>query len=216
MAVLSVLISGIIINGPLVFEADGMLVACGFVDVPVPDGEAEENAKTNLMWKDAVKVTSTHQAHVLIYVLNATDAIKRSLLHTKVTCSFLKMENAIGVYQNSTVLSPEFYIEGASSITKGYLPILNWVHFGLYPDKDGVSGYTVGLNKFGKDEIEVIMTKKAPIDLYDLMVSIAGYVIENDVTLRDGETIGFSPAQRLKITRSEGVAVEGQSLKIAF
>lgn len=45
---------------------------------------------------------------------------------------------------------------------------------------------------------------------------IANYVITEDVVLRDGETIGFSEEQKLPITRSKGVAVEGDSLKIKF
>ncbi|WP_397347120.1 DUF4261 domain-containing protein [Paenibacillus sp. 32O-W] len=40
--------------------------------------------------------------------------------------------------------------------------------------------------------------------------------MEQDVTLRDGETIGFSAEQRLPITRSAGVYVNGDSLKIQF
>ncbi|MCI8688454.1 MAG: DUF4261 domain-containing protein, partial [Lawsonibacter sp.] len=40
--------------------------------------------------------------------------------------------------------------------------------------------------------------------------------IEEDVTLQDGETLGYTAEQKLHITRSEGVNVEGMSLKIGF
>nr|WP_304430429.1 DUF4261 domain-containing protein [uncultured Acetatifactor sp.] len=36
------------------------------------------------------------------------------------------------------------------------------------------------------------------------------------MVLHDGETIGFSEDQKLPITKSGGVAVEGDSLKIEF
>ena len=37
-----------------------------------------------------------------------------------------------------------------------------------------------------------------------------------DRWLRDGETLGYTAEQKLHITRSEGVNVEGMSLKIGF
>ncbi len=41
-------------------------------------------------------------------------------------------------------------------------------------------------------------------DLRGFVLDIASYVLEQDVTLRDGETIGFSEGQKLPITRSAG------------
>ena len=77
-------------------------------------------------------------------------------------------------------------------------------------------GYTEGLTAFGKDEIEVLNTQAQPGELRGFLGDIAYYLITEDVTLRDGETIGFSEDQRLPITRSAGAAVDGMSLKIGF
>ena len=41
-------------------------------------------------------------------------------------------------------------------------------------------------------------------------------VLEQDVTLRDGETIGFSEGQKLPITRSAGIWHDGMTLKIGY
>ncbi|HOP99917.1 MAG TPA: DUF4261 domain-containing protein [Acetivibrio clariflavus] len=198
------------------FEVDGMSIACTFIDLPIPHNEAENNARNNFLWKEAMEVTSTHKAHAILAVMNGSDAIERNLLFTKIACSLLKLDNAIGIYQSPTVIPSKFYIDVAEDIKQGYLPILNWIYFGIYPDGDRVSGYTVGLNKFGKDEIEVIKTKESPKDLYNFLVCVASYVVEGDVTLKHGETIGFSQEQKLKIIRSKGIAVEGESIKIEF
>ena len=48
------------------------------------------------------------------------------------------------------------------------------------------------------------------------MMCIAGYVVDQDVILHDGETIGFTNEQRLKIVKSAGVNVAGESLKILY
>jgi len=51
-------------------------------------------------------------------------------------------------------------------------------------------------------------------DLYYFLLSILQYVLGSDVTLKDGETIGFSEDQKIKITESKAVYLEGNSLKL--
>ncbi|MFC5537704.1 DUF4261 domain-containing protein [Rhodocytophaga aerolata] len=46
--------------------------------------------------------------------------------------------------------------------------------------------------------------------------SLVHYVISQDVSLQDGETIGLSAEQKLKIIQSKGKFLEGQTLKIAY
>ena len=53
-------------------------------------------------------------------------------------------------------------------------------------------------------------------EVRNFLLNIADYLLEEDVTLRDGETIGFSEEQRLPITRSAGVGEEGMTLKIGW
>ena len=69
---------------------------------------------------------------------------------------------------------------------------------------------------FRKKEIEVLDTNIDPFDLYNFIYDISFYVLSNDVELKDGETIGFSEEQKLPITISEGVSVEGESIKISY
>ncbi len=75
--------------------------------------------------------------------------------------------------------------------------------------------YTYGLRKFGKEEIEVY----APADLSDIrdfLMDIVHYILSDDVTLQDGETIGCSEEQKLAITLSEGIALDGMTLKLEY
>ena len=95
-------------------------------------------------------------------------------------------------------------------------PIYNLVWIGLYNDKDGLCAYTGGMRYFGYDEMEVLGSQADAQTLYEFLSDIANYVITADVVLRDGETIGFSEDQKLPITKSKGVAVAGDSLKIEF
>ena len=93
---------------------------------------------------------------------------------------------------------------------EGELPLNNWIWFGLHRREGGVCGYTYGMDVFGKEELEVLDADADPLAVREFLVSLAGYVIGSDVTLNDGETIGFSQGDRHRITRSPGVALPDQ------
>lgn len=62
----------------------------------------------------------------------------------------------------------------------------------------------------------MLNTKAQPQELRDFLLDVAYYVISQNVTLNDGETIGFTPEQHLSITKSGGVALNGLTLKIEY
>ena len=51
-------------------------------------------------------------------------------------------------------------------------------------------------------------------ELYDFLLPVLDYVLRQDVTLRHGETIGFTEEQKIKITESKAVYLDGNSLKL--
>ena len=203
----------------LVFEVGGMLAAVSLADCPIPDGEAEANAENNYMWEDAVKVAREHRAHIMVAVLGKEkDLLEKGKLFTKVVAVCCRQKYATGVYTSGVVFEPQFY-EGFADMLKGdKLPIFNWIWFGLWRNEKGLNGYTYGMEAFGKDEMEVLDTNADPYDLLDFLASLASYVLENDVELHDGETIGFTADDKRAITRSPGVGLpeEQMTLKISW
>lgn len=204
-------------DGNLVFNIDDMLVAVSLMPGPVPDHEAEDNAANNYMWPQAVETAKAHQAHLLVAVLGGnTPLLEKGMFFVKILASCCNQQNASGVYTSGTVFQPEFYRDFANMMRDDELPIFNWIWFGLYRNERGTSVYTYGMDVFGKDEMEVLDADARPSDLRDFLADIVSYVLEQDVTLRDGETIGFSEDQQLPITRSEGVSLPGMTLKIGY
>ena len=202
-----------------VFYLGETLVAISLMPARVPDGEAEYFAETNYMWPEAVEVTKTHKAHVLVAVLaHGLSPVEAGKLHVKVIATCLKQSNTIGVYVSGTVFRPEFYIEVANMMKsdEDALPMLDWVYFGLYQSEEGNNVYTYGMTAFGKEEMEILGSKHGLTELQRFMLGIACYVIGSDVTLHEGETLGVSKEQRLPIIRSKGVSVEGMTLKIEY
>ena len=147
--------------------------------------------------------------------------LKRSLFsrhYVKLVAACCRQKYATGVYTSGVVFEPRFYEGFADMIKDDELPIFNWIWFGLYRNEKGVCGYTYGMDAFGKDEIEVLDTDADPNDLRDFMASIVSYILDDDVELHDGETIGFSENDKHKITRSKGVSLpeEQMTLKISY
>lgn len=205
----------------LVSEQGDMRLAFTFIDMPVPNQEAEHYASANYMWKEAVPTVKAHKAQIMIAIMGKnTDPMERAKLFTKAVSSCLKQKKATAVYTDGAVFQPEFYIDFSEMLKKGGLPILNWVWFGLVRSqnqgKDQAGVYTFGMRKFGKDEIEVYSNNTNLNELRDFLINISIYVLGNNVTLHDGETIGMKENQVLPISRSEGIALDGMTLKIVY
>lgn len=201
-------------------DAEGFRIIIGLMPAPIPNGEAEHFAKANYMWKGAEKVVARHGAHLLVTVMGDGDMLDKARLYVKVTAALLGQDTALALYSEGAVYQPEMFRECADmmkdSSMHGVLPMLNLVWFGIYGDGKVAGVYTYGMRRFGKEEIEVYV----PADAADLnairnfLVSIAAYVICDDVVLRDGETIGFSAEEKLPIKVSPGLAVKGNTVKI--
>ena len=203
----------------LVFEVGDMLAAVSLATYPIPDGEAEINAENNYMWEDAVQVAREHRAHIMVAVLGKEKKVlEKGKLFAKLAAACCRQQYATGIYTSGVVFEPRFYEGFADMMKEDELPIFNWIWFGLYRSEGGLNGYTYGMDVFGKEEMEVLNADAEPEELRDFLASLASYVLACDVTLKDGETIGFSADDKHAIIRSPGVSLpeEQMTLKISW
>ena len=203
----------------VVMRVGNMMLIVTLFHGHIPDNEAEINAENNYMWPEAVEVAKAHKAHIMVAVLGEEEKLlERGKLFTKAMAVCCKQKYATGVYTSGVVFEPRFYEGLADMLKKDELPIFNWVWFGLYRSEGGLNGYTYGMDVFGKEEMEVLNTDAEPEDLRDFLASLASYVLACDVTLQDGETIGFSADDKHTITRSPGISLpeEQMTLKIGY
>ena len=193
---------------------DMMLVVTLFHS-PIPGNEATINAQNNYMWPEAVEAATAHKAHIMVAVLgDDIKLIERGKLFTKAMAVCCRQKYASGVFTSGVVFEPRFYAGFANMLKDDELPIFNWIWFGLYQSKGGLNGYTYGMDVFGKDEMEVLNADADPEELRDFLASLASYVLYCDVTLHDGETIGFSEDDKHSIIRSPGVALPNEQMTV--
>lgn len=202
----------------IVSDMDGYKIAISKFPVPVPNNEAEINAANNFLWEEAVEVTSTHKAHIVVAVLgDEKTLIERGMTYVKIMAACTKQQYAIGVFTSGVVFKPSDYFEASQSMKEDILPIPNWIWFGLYATDKGISAYTYGMDVFGKRELEVVEANAEAMEVYNFLFYLASYVLEADVMLQDGETIGFSEDDIHEIKLSKGIALpEQDTLKISY
>ncbi len=197
-----------------IYAVGPMRLIISYMGFCIPEGEAEYNAQFNYMWKEAVDTTKKHKAHVLVTVVSDTGIKERGILFAKAIASSCKMNNVIGIYENEVVYEPDFLIRASEMIKDGTIPLFNLIWFGISSNENGISVYTCGMSSFGRDEMEIIDSKKKPSELRDILINLAGYVINEDIILYDGDTLGLRPGEKAKFKMSEGVNVRGYSLKV--
>ena len=205
-------------TGNLVFDADGMIAAVALIDAPVPDREAEQQAAANYWWPEAVQAAAAHRAHLLITVLPQGQAgpVDAAKLLTKVSAAACAQPGALGVMAAGTLLAPDFYRAVADTMREDVLPILNWVYFGLWQSEQGVCAYTYGLQDFELPELEILHSARRPVELRDLLAGLVMDLLEGEMELAEGQVLAMEDGTPIPVSRSIGVAVEGESLKLGF
>lgn len=201
----------------VVFQVGKMIAVVGLMPVPVPGNEAEENARSNYLWPGAAEAAQNHKAHLIVSIMGTEpDPLEQGKLFVKLLACCCSQKDVLGIYSSGTVFEPQFYEDCAQIMKKDGLPLLNWIWFGLWQRESGICCYTYGMTAFGKDEMEVLDANVKPSDVRNFLLNMADYVLENDITLHPGETIGFSAEDKHAITRSEGIALPGMTLKIEY
>ena len=206
-------------DNTIISDIEGCRIVISKFPMPVPNQEAKINAENNFMWQEAVEVTSTHKAHIVVTVLgDNVDLIERGLIFTKIMATCTKQKYAIGVFTSGVVFEPKFYEHFAQMMKEDKLPIFNWIWFGLYETEGRLNCYTYGMDVFGKEEMEVLNADAQSDDLYAFMAGFVYYVLDYDITLKEGETLGFTGEDIHLITRSPGVSLPDDQMtwKISY
>jgi hypothetical protein len=202
-----------------VIQLQNSQIVIMLMGVPIPGDELEFPSRISYIWTDAKELTPKHKGHIIISVSSkANKKLNMFKTFTKAASAVLSNTNSLGIYLGSQtlVLPTSFYVEEAKSMTDEQLPLMNWIYFGLRVDGGKNSGYTFGLKEFGYDELEILNSKYPIEEIQGMLFNISHYVIQGDVTLKDGETIGLTADQKIKIVRSKGVQLEGTTLKLKY
>jgi hypothetical protein len=206
-------------NEASVLEINGYKVAIANMNVAIPGDEIETTAEYNYLWKNAKEEATKHKGHIILSIMNAgKNPVEENKLYTKIASTVLNNSKSIGIYigGRTLLLKKDFYQSLTNEMSDESLPLYNWIYFGLRTENGKNSMYTYGLADFNKTEIEIIETTHSREEINEMMLNLVNYILVSDVTLKNGETIGFTEEQKLKITISKGKFIDGKTIKVEF
>lgn len=191
-------------NGNIVFEIGNDNAAIALMPAPIPWSNLEGPCATAWWWPDATEKMRRHTNHILVALVgDKGDLIQRCLTLTHLTAAVAGQVDAAGVYWGGGTLvhDPQVFIEQAKVISPSNLPLHLWIDFRL--EQNGDESYrlfTTGMKVFDRKEIEIPHSTKLPTEIFNFAHAIADYVITSGKTIQEGETIGRSEGEKVRVS----------------
>lgn len=168
---------------------------------PIPGQELQHTCRVAWQWREACDVVKDHKAHFLV-VLMGTKLGKAAsaLVQTKVVAALAEESNAVAVYWGTTLSSRRMFLDQSADIAPDHIPTWLWVSYRLSRDAAGrFSISTDGLKDFDLMEIEAKDVAMPFSEFYGLVEGTAAYLITKGPIIRDGDTVGHTAEQRIRV-----------------
>ncbi len=170
---------------------------------PIPWCDLEGPCQTARWWPEAEQVLRKHTHHFIVSLMGGPDGpLERHIWLTKFVAAVMELSDAAGVYWGSgtVVHSPKLFCDLAEVASPDdFMPQL-WIDMRIWGDeKHRVYFATTGMAAFGLLEIEVDGAKWDPSELAEFCGNIATYVIKRGESIPDGNTLGRSAKEKIKV-----------------
>ncbi len=191
-------------DNALSFKVGDADIIYGLMPAPVPWSDLEGPCATSWLWPDATEKLRPHATHVIVTLLSDADPIARARLLTQATSALLaSCDKAIGVLWVSSrvVMSSKMFQDFAVEMLPEHPVPYIWVDFRTAAGENGkTAGFTSGLSELGLMDMETRNSPEPPGELRERFFGLATYLIENGLVIGDGDTIGESADEKIKIT----------------
>ncbi|MBQ6853198.1 MAG: hypothetical protein IJO07_03360 [Peptococcaceae bacterium] len=202
--------TGDVLIQDFMLDVPGAMVTISLIDLPIPDAEAEA-AAVHAAWQGAAAAAKQHAAHLMIAVLPDTmPAFDAGKLYCSMISAAVDDEAVLAVYTSGTIMDPLQFRQPAEEAA-ALLDKLIFV--GTYVREGGTCGYTVGMDAFGKDELE-ILDCAGSVETVARVLRMCAYKL-----IEENKAAGWYTAIEVdgavwEGRRKDGVMVEGHSLQL--
>jgi hypothetical protein len=185
---------------------------------PIPWSDLRGPCATAWWWPEAEERMKVHRYHFIVGVMRGSwNALERRVLLTHVVAAATQQTDALGVYwaEGTLVHEPTRFIELAANASRDNPEIDLWVDTRIEQNEDGsYRAFTTGLSAFKLLEIEIQQTRTNPRELLQLLFDISSYALATKEAIKDGDTIGRSPTE--KITMRQKRSMFGDRMVLAL
>lgn len=194
----------------ILLRARGGTVMIGLIEAPVPKGLIDDLCQAAWYWKKACDETARHKAHVYVSTRDTDlDRLDAHLLQTDVIAALMD-QNAIASCWGASLQSRDAFLKQSAVAKRAEPPVWLWMNFRISNDREkGFSLSTQGMEEFGLREIEAKDVNRNGLEVFSLLLGTAKYLVSNGPVIKDGETIGPSPALNIRIRQGPSYWREG-------
>ena len=192
-------------DGQLVIEASGVAVALQAVATPMPL-DPGSTPGDNPMWKNAATELPTQRQHVIATVLPGSGEVPKLAEAAVMTLVLYAVAELVpGTLAVCWAAHGRFASRETLDLLVGHgLEGMTklWTVVSVHPDPDqpGRSrGFTQGLRPFGCPDFGSVDANEPADELVVRLEGLIAYVLPKGPVIRDGETIGESAQERIRV-----------------
>jgi hypothetical protein len=192
-------------KGVVLLRIGGGTAMVSLMEAPIPGQELQRVCPSAWYWREACETVKDHKAHLLAILMGTRmGKAESAVLHTRIVAALLEESNAVAAYWGVSLNSRKAFLEQSANIAPNRMPTALWVSYRVSRDASGRSSLsTDGLKAFSLMEIEVKDAAAALSDVYGLVEGVAACLITKGPVIRDGDTVGHSAKQRIRVRYGE-------------
>ena len=197
-----------------IISCDGQRIVFMNMDVRIPhdeDGGGGVWARATLTWPDALAAEQSHQAHVIVTTMGQNDALRDARLVTAAAGGLIEATpgSTAVVWDARIARSAELFLnDSLTALDEQQPPILSWFDVTPVRTASGFDVVTFGLASFIGREIEWPVGQRGEETL-GLVANLACYLVLNGDVIKDGDTIGQSDNERIRVRHAISTNTEG-------
>jgi hypothetical protein len=172
------------------------------VPLPVPGGEADGWARFSLSSLDTGWTLPPHKAHVLVTLQDRDSSSELESLSsfTSLLAAVAHASCAVGVYWGRAGATHDAEFFTTEARRPGVMRITLWTGVSVDREPDGrLRLLSTGMTQLGLPDLLLVAPASAWKDAIEAFFSMLAYVAERGEPIRDGDTVGRSPDERLPV-----------------
>jgi Domain of unknown function (DUF4261) len=199
-------------KGILLLRIAGGTAMVTLMEAPIPGQELQNVCRFAWYWREACETVNDHKAHLLVVLMGTKlSKLNSAVLQTRIVAALMEESDAVAVYWGIALNSRKVFLERSAEVARDRPPTELWVDYRLGLDEVGrLSMSTDGLKEFNLMEIEAKDVTTPPQELYGLVQGMAAYLITKGPIIRDGDTVGASAKERIRVRHRPSYWRKGQ------
>ena len=185
----------------------------------MPVEALELGALRNYLFNNALEVIMKHTNHVAIGIVEGTgNTLEESILLSKLLAVATEQTGATAIYTHGVLYEADKYYQETENLRDNVLPMMNLVWVDIDFEEDGtVSLYTNGMEELDQLNVEFLHCPWEPERAWKYILSVANFILTSGKEINDGDSIGRTETEELRVHIDEPVHADGlQSIQIFF